>query len=326
MMAHTTVYADPGFFAGWPANHGAWQWGDEFLVGFLRGPYDPTKLRTHRIREPFEKMQARSLDGGETWTVEQPNVDFEGVEATDPLGFDPATTDIRVCGFYDHGGDRCPDGAFYLTQDRGRTWHGPYHLRGVQYILGERCSARTARLGRARFLMTWRSDAREDDVVWLVEYDDGRFIPRAIVAGDDGRPALMPQGVALGGRLVVAVRRMAPDYGIEAFASDDDGRTWRFLSRVSETGRHNGNPPALATDGRGIWCAYANRDKGRIMLAQSDDGGETWREDVIRRAPNGGKSDIGYPQLFMRSDGRPVCVYYWSEPKGPPQHIEATIV
>lgn len=38
-MEHRTVYAEHGMYAGWPANHGAWQWGDEFLVGFMRGPY-----------------------------------------------------------------------------------------------------------------------------------------------------------------------------------------------------------------------------------------------------------------------------------------------
>lgn len=324
-MKNVTVYADPKYFAGWPANHGAWQWGNEFLVGFMRGRYAPEKLRTHRIKEPFEKLQARSLDGGETWTVEQPNVDFEGIDPINPPKFDPFKVNIRFCGFYDHGGDHCPHGAFYTTQNRGKTWQGPYRLKGVQGILGERCSTRTARLGRDSFLMTWRHADNEDDIVWLIDYDNGRFIPRSIVAGND-RPALMPQGVNIDGRLVVAVRRMAPDYGIEAFVSDDDGNNWRFLSRIGETGRHNGNPPAIITDGYSIWCSYANRDKGRIMLAVSNDGGETWHEEVIRKAPKGGKSDIGYPQMFLRLDGRLVCVYYWSEPKGPPQHIEATII
>lgn len=32
---HRVVFREEGMFAGWPSNHGAWQWGDEFLVGFM---------------------------------------------------------------------------------------------------------------------------------------------------------------------------------------------------------------------------------------------------------------------------------------------------
>jgi hypothetical protein len=37
IIRHVHVYAEKGRFAGWPANHGAWSWGDEFLVAFSRG-------------------------------------------------------------------------------------------------------------------------------------------------------------------------------------------------------------------------------------------------------------------------------------------------
>ena len=33
------VYAEPGRFGGWPANHGVWSWGNEILAGFSRGYY-----------------------------------------------------------------------------------------------------------------------------------------------------------------------------------------------------------------------------------------------------------------------------------------------
>ena len=29
---HGVVFADPVLYCGWSANHGAWQWGNEFLV------------------------------------------------------------------------------------------------------------------------------------------------------------------------------------------------------------------------------------------------------------------------------------------------------
>src|ERR1044071_66749 len=67
-----TIYAEPGRYGGWPANHGIWSWGNEIVVGFTaayfqwigpdRHPYDRTK--------PEEPYLARSVDGGETWSIE----------------------------------------------------------------------------------------------------------------------------------------------------------------------------------------------------------------------------------------------------------------
>ena len=64
----------PGRFAGWPANHGIWSWGDEILVGFSRGIYKD-RGRYHNIDHdrPEEFLLARSRDGGATWSVEQPS-------------------------------------------------------------------------------------------------------------------------------------------------------------------------------------------------------------------------------------------------------------
>jgi hypothetical protein len=36
-IEHVRVYDEPGRFAGWPANHGIWSWGNEILVGFTCG-------------------------------------------------------------------------------------------------------------------------------------------------------------------------------------------------------------------------------------------------------------------------------------------------
>src|ERR1700691_2877216 len=47
-IKHVTVYREQGRFAGWPANHGMWSWGDEILVGFSRG-YDKDRGPFHHI-------------------------------------------------------------------------------------------------------------------------------------------------------------------------------------------------------------------------------------------------------------------------------------
>jgi hypothetical protein len=70
-MEHIVVYAEPGHFAGWPANNGIWLWdGLEILVGFTVGDFKEQK--GHNILEPYRSLLARSRDGGQTWAVERP--------------------------------------------------------------------------------------------------------------------------------------------------------------------------------------------------------------------------------------------------------------
>src|SRR5579871_6014451 len=74
---HVKVYAEPGRFGGWPANHGIWVWGDEILVGFSAGYFKDNGPTRHNIdpEKPEEYLLARSRDGGETWAIERPAAD-----------------------------------------------------------------------------------------------------------------------------------------------------------------------------------------------------------------------------------------------------------
>ena len=53
-----------------------WAWGDELLVGFEAGWFKANSKegREHSIdySKPAEHVLARSLDGGETWSLEKP--------------------------------------------------------------------------------------------------------------------------------------------------------------------------------------------------------------------------------------------------------------
>ena len=71
---HVKVYAEPGRFGGWPANHGIWSWGDEILVGFSAGFFKDNGPGRHAIdhNRPEEHLLARSRDGGQTWAIENP--------------------------------------------------------------------------------------------------------------------------------------------------------------------------------------------------------------------------------------------------------------
>ena len=68
------VYKNPGRYAGWPANHGIWSWGNEILVGFSAAWFQNKSADRHQANsdKPEEPRLARSLDGGETWTIEAP--------------------------------------------------------------------------------------------------------------------------------------------------------------------------------------------------------------------------------------------------------------
>src|SRR3954464_6341982 len=74
-VEHVKVYHQRGRFGGWPANHGIWSWGDEILVGFSAGEDQDLGPERHNIARdrPERHLLARSRDGGESWTIEDPS-------------------------------------------------------------------------------------------------------------------------------------------------------------------------------------------------------------------------------------------------------------
>ena len=113
---HVFIYHRPGKFAGWPANHGMWCWGDEILVGFSAGDYKDLGPGRHAIdrEKPEEHLLARSLDGGETWSIENPAA--QGVligtagerHGTLPPGAHEAEP-VECPGDKTHASQLCPD-------------------------------------------------------------------------------------------------------------------------------------------------------------------------------------------------------------------------
>src|ERR1700736_4073050 len=71
---HRLVYRESGRLGGWPANHGIWSWGDEILVGFSAAWHKvlPGDRHQQDHDKPEEPRLGRSLDGGETWTIDAP--------------------------------------------------------------------------------------------------------------------------------------------------------------------------------------------------------------------------------------------------------------
>jgi hypothetical protein len=115
-----------------------WQWGDEILVGFTQGDFEVK--RGHNIAGRQDSLLTRSLDGGRTWDVSDPeefldddNDQFRG-EGKQSLGepldllHDGFALRIFAEGYH---GNADPEGGFFYSYDRGRTWQGPYALTGL---------------------------------------------------------------------------------------------------------------------------------------------------------------------------------------------------
>jgi hypothetical protein len=323
-MQHVTVFGANGVYAGWPANHGAWQWGDEFLCGFIRGRHHLGGM--HNVAGRLEKVMARSVDGGESWAVEVPNVDFNAKMTAPAPAFDLKDSIIRVSGGYDHGGEKCAkQGGFYLSSDRGRTWTGAFSFDGIEFSDKQKNTSRTCVLGGLVFLSAANDRHWGSDFAFCVTHDGQKFVGKSIVLDDDAR-AVMPAAAKVKNRIVVALRRRGsrrPGGWIDSVFSDDGGETWSAPLHVAETGKDNGNPPALVESNGKLYCAYANRSQHAIEVMASEDGAYSWKAHALLR--KGGAPDIGYPRLFKRSDGQLCCVYYWTDEFAMPQRIEATI-
>jgi hypothetical protein len=346
---HVMVYHRPGRFAGWPANHGIWSWGDEVLVGFSAGTYKDLGPGRHAIDrdKPEEHLLARSRDGGLTWEVEDPSKKGALVPAGKMRhGVPPPGLKERPWRDCAGGIDFThPDFAltvrmtdahagpsrFYYSTDRGRDWEGPFRLP----LFGQRgVAARTDYLVNGKhdctlFLTAAKPDGREGRPFCARTTDGGRTWRFVGWIADEPRGyAIMPSTVRLGPReLLTAIRRRdEPKAWIETYRSLDDGRKWK-LDTVPAPDLGTGNPASMIrlADGR-VCLTYGRRAEPYSIRARlSADGGRTWGEEVVLREGGGGV-DLGYPRSAQRKDGKVVTVYYfWDRKTGPERYVAATI-
>ena len=322
-VEHVIVYHEDGIFAAWPANHGAWIWDDdEILVGFTIGPVEVQP--GHNIGDDQDNVLARSRDGGKTWQLsDPPNYELDSedlIQLEAPIDFSHEGFALKVIGngFHSHS---APDGAFYITYDRGETWQGPYPFTGlagneeIQQIVNvnieEWPSKESASAEWIDFQLTPRSDYfvinDSEALLFLSARPRGRgnfamdryFCVRTtnggmsfdfvswVVPPSDPYRAVMSQTVQVNDSTMVSVarRRTAEnDNWIDAYVTTDGGQSWSFQSRVADAGRHNGNPPAIVkTDDGRLVCVFGNRSKRAVMASYSSDNGETWTEAVAIR-------------------------------------------
>lgn len=349
-VQYVVAARQPGKFLGWPANNGAWQWGDHLLVGFTQGTFDSRD--GHNIRGIQHSLFTRSTDGGLTWHAFDPpgfldddHIKWRPAGKTQldgPIDFVHPGFALRMFATGYHGNDD-PQGGFYYSYDRGATWKGPHLLGEVNRhpeLQGKQITARTdyqvVNQSRCMIFISAAMPGGVNRLACLQAVEGGRTFDFVgwITPATDRYSAIMPSTIRLpDGTYVLAYRKIYVDKTqleseIEVYRSQDNGSTWQHLSTVKEI-RENSNPPALTRleDGR-LCCVYGDRDAAKICGKYSSDGGLTWGDEFTIRtgyATGDDWPDMGYPRLLKRSDGKLVAVYYWASPEHPEQYIEAAI-
>lgn len=334
-IKHVIVYGEPGRFCGWPANSGVWVWGDEILVGFQLGYYRE-KERDHSIDRDRSSasVMARSLDGGESWRLERPETLMAG---GDPVPC-PGGVDFAHSGF----AMACRGAKFLISYSRGKTWQGPYELPSF----GRELTSRTDYIVNGEddclfFLSAFEEkiEAKLQDRAFCARTQDGgktfEFLSWMTPLSPSYRVrSVMPSTVRVSeDQLVSALRRRLdspkpgyPQYWIDAYVSNDNGCTWKLLSKVADTGKHNGNPPSMVRvrDGR-LCVTYGYRATPFGIRARiSDDNGGSWGKEIHLR-DDGRTWDLGYVRTVERLDGKLVTIYYHTTQENPEQHIVATV-
>jgi hypothetical protein len=340
---HLIVYKESGRFTGWPANNGAWSWGNELLVGFVLGHYvnNPESHSIDRTK-PERSVLARSRDGGETWTLEDPTgyVGDGGKAVPSPGGIRFGHPDFAMrVGNHTLIQLRDTEGQFFVSYSRGKTWEGPFLFPSFGFELTSRTDYIVT--GERECLLFLSANQPQ---VQGGNYKDRAFAARTtdggktfqflgwMAGGSVDARSVMPSTVRLpDNRLITTLRRKSGAAGsykdwIEAFTSADGGTTWSSLGQAADTKDRNGNPPSLVRlkDAR-LCLTYGYRAKPYGIRARiTGDNGKTWGGEIVLR-DDARTWDIGYTRTLVRPDGRVVTIYYYTTEQLPEQHIAATI-
>lgn len=345
------IYRHSDRYAGWPANYGMWNWGNEIVLAFTLGYPDPNGGFHARDRNrPLVTMQARSTDGGVSWTVTEaplkfgtglgtyehmsqevvaslPTVEFEA-----PSDIDFTHPDFAVmCG--KTGLTKGSKSWFYTSTDRCRSWEGPFELPMFDQLgIAARTDWITAGPRSATLLLTATKPDGGEGRVFACRTDDGgqKFELLSWINRAPSGYEIMPSSLQLAnGSILTAVRCQGgkrDDCWIDLYRSADGARTWQYLGRpVPDTG-DGGNPGSLVelADGRLVITYGSRKHPYGIYAVASEDVGVSWSDPILLRE-SFGNHDIGYTRSVIRADGKLVTAYYINDDPDRERFIEATI-
>lgn len=355
---HITIYSKPNEFAAWPFNHGFWSFPDgELLISFSRGPctYQHKYDMSHAVVDALggEYVVLRSTDGGQRWPEEglfslgtrldlerQLRANLAPTRPSTPIDF--TSPDLCLTAGFGIPPKEAPHlGYLQISRDRGRTWEGPFPMPSFGFAWVQ---VKVDYLVRPDglvllFVTVGQGDGqRGDRFVAVYATGDGgmswnylsaiqptspdtRFVNRYYAS-----PVLLPDG-----RILVALRCQIDAHNAwpELFESDDGGRTWRFICRISDWG---GPTHLLRLDDGRLLASYGYRvaPYGIRARLSEDDEGRKWGPELILRE-DGGSWDLGYPRAVKLGHGQVMVAYYHNRADDPMQcdggvrHIAGTI-
>jgi hypothetical protein len=315
-------------------------WGNEIAVAFKQGIYK-TNAETHSIdrSQGQPRRISRSLDGGQTWQMEEPVNFDEGELSPPPHPVDFTNPDFAI---------RCNGGGFRISYDRARTWQGPYPFPdfGFEENLTPRTDVINNGTHDCHFFLSVRTpEVRSklaDRSFCVRTRDGGRTFSEPVLMLLEPREvrSVMSSSVRISEKHIVSSLRRRVDHErdgkfwrqcwIDIVDSEDNGESWRFLGKLADTDtfeeQHNGNPPSLVRLRDGRLCGiYGYRAPPFGMRAKvSSDNGHTWSEEIVLR-DDARTWDIGYPKSVVRPDGQIVSTYYYTTEENVEQQIAATI-
>lgn len=352
IITHTIVFQEDGKYGGWPANHGVWVWGNEILVGFVEASFKQAQAGLHTYDpKTAENQYARSMDGGENWTIQDAysigqtawgndnNITPDRAKAPTVLK-DPIsdfTEEGFLLTFLRHNNHDGPS-HFYYSKNKGTYWEGPYIFptMGTPGIANRTDYHVEGKQTLSAFVTTAKSNSKEGKV-GFVRTTDGGLTWNLIswITAEHGGFDIMPSSIKLADNTWLTTIRTRLENGqnlISSYLSKDNGNTWnRLKDPVADTGR-GGSPPALVKlkDGR-LALGYIHRSDfgSRVHVRFSADNGTSWSDEIILRSGDGASRDVGYPRMVQREDGKLVMIYYWNHANDkdakPYRYIAATI-
>lgn len=335
-IEHVKVFYQKDKFAGWPANWGMWNWGNEILVSYTMADHMDRNGHNYDVETAVNQF-SRSLDGGETWQVEdavergiteptwEHHISSGGVEPTtlnEPINFtaDDFAFTFRMRNLLDGGT------SFYYTYDRGKHWIGPFDLKVD--LPGPEPAGIVSRTdyiidGESQMTAFLTVGFREGDENWrqvaCVRTTDGGLTWKHLAwIGPAGINSIMPSSVRLDeNRILTMIRRTKPPEMV-SFLSEDNGLTWQQQKNPVIVD-NNGHPPTMLklADGRlslfyGIRHKETMPDGIGMYVTYSSDEGKTWSQPVQIRGGDGAMADMGYPRSIQRPDGKIVATYYYN--------------
>lgn len=331
---HGVVHYEEGNFAGWPANNGIWNWGDEILVGFVEAKHQEREGMHSYNPLTAKNKYARSKDGGQNWIIEDAyehgqtawahDNNLSNEKAVDPVPLKESMPNFTnpdfVLTLQRHNNHNGPSHLYYSV-NKGVSWIGPFSFpdldtNGVatraDYIVdGEK--------ELSAFLTVAKSNKKEGRVVLSRTKDGG--VNWEIVSWIGSEPEgfdIMPSSLRLSPSELITVIRTRTGNGqdlLTSYISEDNGETWTKLKDpVADTGK-GGSPPALVQlkDGKlALGYIYRSEHGSRVNIRFSSDKGVTWGDEIVLRSGDGATRDVGYPRMIQRADGNLVLIYYWN--------------